>query len=65
MISQVTASVANALYSESGKQVSKGSSVTKQGDSSRIDQIRSEIQKGEYRVDLDKLAQKIAEELMP
>lgn len=65
MISQVTASAANALYQESTKNVQKSNSVSKQGETSRIETIKAEIEKGSYRVDLDALAKKIAEELMP
>ncbi|MBN2896980.1 MAG: flagellar biosynthesis anti-sigma factor FlgM [Campylobacterales bacterium] len=65
MISQVTASAANALYQESTKNVQKSNSVSKQGETGRIETIKAEIEKGAYRVDLDALAKKIAEELMP
>jgi len=63
MISQVNAQAA-VLYQDANKNVQKNSSVTKQGDTSRIDQIKAEIEKGEYRVDLKALAEKIADELM-
>lgn len=38
-------------------------SITKQGDTSRIDQLKSSIEKGEYRVDIESLAKRIAQEL--
>ncbi len=63
MISQVNAQAA-VLYQDANKNVQKNSSVTKQGDTSRIDQIKAEIGRGEYRVDLKALAEKIADELM-
>jgi len=64
MISQVNASVANASYREAAKNTQKSNNVTKQGDTSKIEQIKAEIEKGEYRVDLNALAEKIADEIM-
>jgi flagellar biosynthesis anti-sigma factor FlgM len=64
MISQVNASVANISYQEATKNIHKNNNVTKQGDTSKIEQIKSEIEKGEYRVDLQALAEKIADELI-
>ncbi len=64
MISQVNASVANASYQEATKKTQKAGSVTKQGDTSKVEQLKAEIQKGEYRVDLQALAEKIADEIL-
>jgi len=64
MISQVNASVANASYQEATKNTQKSNNVTKQGDTSKIEQIKAEIEKGEYRVDLQALAEKIADEIL-
>ncbi len=64
MISQINASVANASYQEATKSTQKNSNVTKQGDTSKIQQIKAEIEKGEYRIDLQALAEKIADEII-
>ncbi len=64
MISGVNSSVANATYQEATKNTQKSSNVSKQGDTSKIEQIKAEIEKGEYRIDLQALAEKIADELM-
>ncbi len=64
MISQVNASVANASYQEATKNTQKTSNVNRQGDTSKVEQIKAEIEKGEYRVDLQALAEKIADEIM-
>ncbi|MEA1918648.1 MAG: flagellar biosynthesis anti-sigma factor FlgM [Campylobacterota bacterium] len=64
MISQVNASVINASYQEATKSTQKTNNVTKQGDTSKIEQIKAEIEKGEYRIDLQALAEKIADEIM-
>ncbi|NOQ29482.1 MAG: flagellar biosynthesis anti-sigma factor FlgM [Helicobacteraceae bacterium] len=39
-------------------------SVAKQGDTSRVDSLKSSIASGEYKVNLDALAEKIAEQLL-
>jgi len=64
MISQVNASVANASYQEATKNTQKTGSVTKQGDTSKVERIKADIEKGEYRIDLQSLAEKIADELI-
>ncbi len=64
MISQINTSVANASYQEATKSTQKNTNVTKQGDTSKIEQIKAEIEKGEYRVDLQALAEKIADEMI-
>ena len=64
MISRVNGTVAGSIYQESTKNTQKATNVSKQGDTSRIEQIKAEIEKGEYRVDLQALAEKIADELM-
>ncbi|MEA3521954.1 MAG: flagellar biosynthesis anti-sigma factor FlgM [Campylobacterota bacterium] len=64
MISQVNASVTHANYQEATKNTQKGSSVSKQGDTSKIEQIKAEIESGQYRIDLQALSEKIADEIM-
>jgi len=39
-------------------------SISSQGDTSKIDQIKSEIESGQYKVNLEALSQKIADELL-
>ena len=38
--------------------------VTKQGDTSKVEQLKDAINSGEYRIDLQALSQKIADELL-
>jgi flagellar biosynthesis anti-sigma factor FlgM len=45
------------------EQEKSSQSVSKQGDTSRIEEIKSSIEKGEYRVDIEALAKRIAQEL--
>ena len=37
--------------------------LSKQGDTSRVDQLKSSIENGTYRVDIESLAKRIANEL--
>ncbi|MCF6330886.1 MAG: flagellar biosynthesis anti-sigma factor FlgM [Sulfurimonas sp.] len=39
-------------------------SISTQGDMSKIDQIKSSIESGEYKINLEALSQKIADELL-
>ena len=39
-------------------------SISKQGDTSRVEQLKDAIDSGEYRIDLQALSQKIAQELL-
>ena len=69
MISQVNGAAIRSAY-QNGETQTKTErkeeklEVTKQGDSSKVDAIKESIEKGEYRVNLEALAQKIADELM-
>jgi anti-sigma28 factor (negative regulator of flagellin synthesis) len=38
--------------------------ISKQGDSSKIEALKASIENGEYKINLDKLASKIADELL-
>jgi anti-sigma28 factor (negative regulator of flagellin synthesis) len=40
------------------------SSISSQGDTSKIDQIKNDISSGEYKINLEALSQKIADELL-
>jgi len=69
MISKSNSSIVRATYasnlgeSKSAK-VNTNTSVSKQGDTSKIEQIKASLASGEYKVDLDALSKKIAEELL-
>jgi anti-sigma28 factor (negative regulator of flagellin synthesis) len=67
MISSVNGSLIKAAYQEPSlktkEQEKSTQSITKQGDTSRIDELKASIEKGEYRVDIEALAKRIAQEL--
>lgn len=67
MIGSVNGSLLKATYQESTiktkEQEKSTQSISKQGDTSRIDELKASIEKGEYRVDIDALAKRIAQEL--
>ncbi len=67
MISQLNSSaVRNAYASNFGesKDVQKATNITKQGDTSKVEQIKEALASGEYKINLEALSQKIADELM-
>ena len=67
MISQTNNSlVSNAYGTAQGDVKTQRASlnVTKQGDTSKIDQIKESLASGEYKIDLETLSKKIADELM-
>ena len=71
MISQVNgAGIASVYANSSNEKVQKGaaqkaeSTISSQGDKSKVDQIKESIESGTYKVDLQALSQKIAEELL-
>lgn len=69
MISQVNAAAVRSAYQNSETQNKPQRKepkveVTQQGDSSKVETIKELIEKGEYRINLEALAQKIADELM-
>lgn len=67
MISNINQSTVRSSYQDQnikGKEQEKSAqSINKQGDTSRIEALKEAIEKGEYRVDLDALAKRIAQEL--
>ncbi|MDP1785384.1 MAG: flagellar biosynthesis anti-sigma factor FlgM [Sulfuricurvum sp.] len=67
MISRINGSLIRGAYQEttlkSKEQEKSSQTVTKQGDTSRIDEFKALVEKGEYRVDIEALAQRIAREL--
>jgi len=66
MISQVGQGAIRNTYQENEvKETSKRpSTVDKQGDTSKVEQLKSSIENGEYQLDLKALAEKIAEEIL-
>jgi len=69
MISQAgRAAVQNAYTNNASEtknaKANAGASVSKQGDISKIDQLKESILSGEYKVNLEALSKKIAEELL-
>jgi len=68
MISQINNAAVNGAFSNNGQsKVSSQksvNSVSQQGDTSKVDQIKEAIESGEYKVNLEALSKKIADELM-
>ena len=71
MISHLNgAAVASAYTNNSNDKVQKGatqkaeSTISTQGDKSKVDQIKESIESGTYKMDLQALSEKIAEELL-
>ena len=69
MVSQVnSAAVRNAYPNNTGdakEAVKKGAAnISKQGDTSKVEQLKEAVESGEYKVNLQALSQKIADELL-
>ena len=69
MISQTNGSAIRTAYANNfgeskGTKDASGATVSKQGDTSKIDEIKESLSSGEYKVDLEALSKKIAEELL-
>ena len=69
MISQANNSSVRASYAANLNEPKKASAsasatVSKQGDISKIEQIKESLASGEYKVDLEALSRKIADELL-
>lgn len=68
MISQVNSAAVRLAYtngSEDTKDTKRPSSnVSKQGDTSKIEKLKESLESGEYKVNLQTLSEKIAEELL-
>ncbi len=68
MISQTNSSVIRGAYTSNfgeSKETAKASTnISKQGDTSKIEQIKEALASGEYKVNLQALSEKIAEELL-
>ena len=73
MVSQVKAATVGSAYlnnANSSKPSAKSSlqkaeaGISSQGDTSKIEQIKNEIESGQYKVNLEVLSQKIVDELL-
>jgi anti-sigma28 factor (negative regulator of flagellin synthesis) len=72
MISGTNSSVIRNAYASSSNEVkeqiqtkeTKTTTVTQQGDKSRVEELKDAINSGTYKVDLNKLSEMIADELM-
>ncbi|OHD98720.1 MAG: flagellar biosynthesis protein FlgM [Sulfurimonas sp. RIFCSPHIGHO2_12_FULL_36_9] len=69
MISQINGANVRSAYANSfgeSKEVSQkaGVTVSKQGDTSKVEQIKEALASGEYKINIQTLAEKIAQELM-
>lgn len=67
MISSVNGSLARGVYqdqTQKAKEEEKSSKIlNKQGDTNRIEELKNSIENGKYRVDIEELAKRIAQEL--
>jgi anti-sigma28 factor (negative regulator of flagellin synthesis) len=68
MVSSIKGSMIKGAYQDASmktkeQQDRSAQSINKQGDTSRIEELKSSIEKGEYRVDIEALAKRIAHEL--
>lgn len=69
MISQTNGSAIRSLNASNlgeskETKAARSTTISSQGDTSRVEQIKEALVSGEYKIDLDKLSQKIADELM-
>jgi anti-sigma28 factor (negative regulator of flagellin synthesis) len=69
MISQTNSSALRTAYASAFGEAkdtkqATGASVSKQGDTSKIEKLKDAIGSGEYKVDLQALSEKIAQELL-
>ena len=69
MISQTNSSAIRSAYASNfgeSKDVNKNGSTTisAQGDLSKVDQIKEALESGEYKINLQALSEKIADELL-
>ena len=67
MISQIGSSAALNAYSNSSsesKEITQKTTVSKQGDMSKVEKIKESLESGEYNMNLQALSQKIAQELL-
>lgn len=67
MISSMNGSFAREIYQEQAPkakgQEKSSQLLNKQGDTNRIEELKNSIENGKYRVDIEALAKRIAQEL--
>lgn len=68
MISQLNGSVVRNAYTNTMNEPKKMNNsqnvISKQGDTSKIESIKQSLESGDYKIDLEALSRKIADELM-
>ena len=67
MISRMNSEVARSVYQNADQQKNekvKEQKLSSQGDLSKVDQLKADIENGSYRVDLQALAERIADDLL-
>ncbi len=67
MISQVNSSAVRSAYASNfgeAKETAQNTTVSKQGDMSKVETIKESIQSGAYKINLQALSEKIADELL-
>ena len=68
MISSINGATVRGAYQDSNLKIKEqektSQTVTKQGDTSRVDELKASIDNGSYRVDIETLAKRIAQELV-
>ncbi len=69
MITQINSTMIHNTYSSNSTdskdlKTRASVSISKQGDTSKVEQLKEAINSGEYRINLQALSEKIAEELL-
>ena len=68
MISSINNATIRGAYQDSNlktkEQEKSTQTITKQGDTSRVDELKASLDNGTYRVDIETLAKRIAQELV-
>ena len=67
MISQLNSSAVRSAYSSNlgeTKETATKTNVSKQGDMSKVERIKESLESGEYKINLQALSEKIADELL-
>lgn len=68
MISQLNSSTIRSSYASNfgeAKEANKATTnITKQGDTSKVERIKEALDAGEYKINLEELSKKIAQELL-
>jgi len=67
MISQTNSSAIRTAYQSKtaeSKEAKQSTPVTKQGDMSKVEQLKESIDSGEYRVNIQALSEKMADSLL-